>query len=430
MAEPQPPRGDQDGDSTPTGTGVVTVIRRLAGFAIFPLLALVVPFLLMPVIGHVVGDAGWSSAMSGQVIGTIASVVIQWGWNVDGTVQIATTTSDAERAAIYARSVRTRLLLTVIVVPLAVALAGFVVAPAFWLDTSAMTIAYAMMGLSPAWYCIGVGRPALLGIYDTLPRFVATAVAAPAVYYAGALWPFPVLMLVTTAATMTAFQRRFAAGQQWFPTHLRQTFHDLREQRHTAGINLAGQVYAQTPTPIATRTLSPLESGTLASADVLYRLGLFSVVALGNAFQGWTLEPHIANRRQRHLAAMGAHLILGVAGIAVIVVAGPPVSALISGSAAVATTSLCLYYGCAFAFLSAATPLIRNVLIPAGRQPLVLRVTLIAAVLGITAMVAAGLASWTDGIAIGMALSELAMLLLLLPPAIKVLNQEGDQRGT
>ncbi len=402
--------------------GALPVLTRLAGFAVLPLLALVMPLLLLPIIGGLVGPQGWSSAIAGQAIGTIASVVVLWGWNVDGTVLIARATSPDARAEVYARSVRTRLLLAAVVVPASVGVAVVVARPGFAGEASAMAVAYALLGLSPAWYGIGAGQPLLLGLYDTLPRFVATVAAAPLLLVTRSLWPFPALMAATTVAALWLFHRRFAPGRRWLPWPLRATLADLAEQRHTAGINLAGQVYAQTPTPIATATLPPLASGPLATTDTLYRLGLFSAVALGNAFQGWTLEPGVPDRRRRHLAALAAHSVLGVAGVVVLVVLGPPISPLLSANAAPATVTLCFAYGLAFAFLSAGTPLIRNLLIPAGRQPLVLRATLAAAGVGLVVMVGSGLAGSAEGVAFGMAASELAMLLLLLPPALRVLN--------
>lgn len=409
-----------------TTGGLRVVLGRLAGFTILPLLALVMPLILMPIIGGLLGATGWSDAIAGQAVGTMASVAIQWGWNVEGTVLIAQTTDERLRAEIYARSVRTRLLLAAIVMPVAAIVSALIAHPGMQGAAISMALAYALLGMSPAYYCIGVGRPGLFGAYDTVPRFVAILLAAPLLLWARDLWPFPVIMALMSAGSLAVFHRRYAPGQPWFPRDLRQTLRDLGEQRHTAGINIAGQVFAQAPTPIANATTSAQIAGPLATTDILYRLGLFSTVALGNAFQSWTLEPGIPNRRQRHLAAIGAHVVLGVAGVVVLVLLGPIVSPFISSGAAPATTILCLYYGLAFAFVSASTPLIRNLLIPAGRQPLVLRTTVQSGLIGTVAMLGAGLLGWIQGVAIGMALSQLALLLILLPPALKVLNAPAE----
>ena len=66
---------------------------------------------------------------------------------------------------------------------------------------------------------------------------------------------------------------------------------------------------------------------------------------------------------------------------------------------------------------STSTPPIRNLLVPAGRVRLVLGWTLGSAVLGLVVMVAAALGGWSAGVAAGMALSELVLLLGLVVPA-------------
>lgn len=400
---------------------------RLTGFAFLPMLGLVVPFLFMPVVGAVVGSGGWSSAIAGQSIGTIAAVIIQWGWNIDGTVLVAKSESAAERASLYGRSVRTRLLLCLMIIPLGSVVSALVAQPGYASGAVGMTVAYSLIGLSPAWYCIGSGSPKHLALFDTIPRVVAVLAATPLLLVARAVWPYPVMVIITTAVSLWMFQRRFAPGEKVLPFPLSETVKDLLSQRNTVGINLAGQVYAQTPAPIATATSSAASSGALATTDALYRFGLLGAVALGNAFQGWVLEPGATNRKRRHLAAIVAHSILGVVGIFVLVLVGPPLSPIISGSASVATPELCLYYGLAFAFLSMSTPLIRNLMIPAGKQAHVLRVTLLAALAGIVFMLGSAFMGYVDGIAIGMATSEFVMLLLLIPQSVKILN-EGRER--
>lgn len=413
----------------PTATASGGFVTRLLGFAGLPLLALVMPLLLLPILRGVIDPVGWSSVMSGQSIGTIAAVIIMWGWNVDGTVTIARAVAAADRTSAYGSSIRTRLLLSLAVLPATVLVTVVVARPGFEAPSVAMALGYALAGFSPAWFAIGAGRPLLLGLYDTLPRFLATLVAAPVIWLTGTVWAFPIATAVSLVVALALFGARHAPGASWWPSDVRATLAALGEQRHTAAISLTGQVYAQTPAPIATATaLTPalaLAAGQLASTDTIYRLGLFSAVALGNAFQAWTLEPGLADPRRRHLAAIAAHAGLGAAGLGILVALGPLVSPLIAPDGAAATIDYCLAYGLAFAFLSAATPLIRNLLIPAGRQPLVLVITLAAAVVGLAVMLASGLGGWTLGVAYGMAASELVMLIALLPPALRVLNQEG-----
>lgn len=401
-----------------------TVLLRLTGFAVLPLLSLITPLLLLPVIASIVGAEGISSVISGQAIGTFAATVLLWGWNVDGPVAIARAADSHERGAIYLRSVRTRLLLMVAVLPLSGLVAALVAVPGFRAEAIAMSWAVGLTGLSPAWFCIGVGQPRLLAVYDTVPRFLATAAAAPVLLLGHQLWHYTALLAVATVLALIDFHRRYSPGGQWLPVDVRESLRGLKGQAKTAGISLAGNAYASTPAPIATATTAPQASGSLATADTLYRFGLFTVVALGNAFQSWTIERDAANPVRRHLTAIWAHAGLGVGGALVLTVAGPLASSLLFAGKMQASTELCAYYGLAFVFLSASTPFIRNLLIPAGRQSQVLRWTLISALVGVASMVWAGATGNAPGIALGMALSEAVLFVALLIPGLKLLREE------
>jgi PST family polysaccharide transporter len=288
-----------------------------------------------------------------------------------------------------------------------------------------MAWAVAITGMSPSWFCIGLGQPRLLAVYDTVPRFVATALAVPVLLISHQLWYYTALLAAMSLAALIVFHRTYSPGGNWWPRDLRGALRELRAQGRTAGISLAGNAYASTPAPIATATTAPAASGSLASADTLYRFGLFTAVALGNAFQGWTLERGASGRKRRHLAAIWSHIGLGVVGAAVLTAAGPFVSSILFAGKAQATTELCFYYGLAFLFLSASTPFIRNLLIPAGQQSLVLRWTLVSAVVGVAAMLYAGSMGNAPGIALGMALSEAVLFVTLLIPGSKLLAKES-----
>jgi hypothetical protein len=395
-----------------------TVLLRLTGFAALPLLSLVIPLVLLPLVSGVVGGPGVSSVVSGQSIGTFAATVLMWGWNVEGPVAVARSTAASERGAIYAASIRTRLLLLIPVIPVVVIVAALVAVPEYRFESVWMALASATAGMSPAWFCIGLGQPRLLALYDTIPRFLATLVAAPILLLSQQLWTYTAILGVATTVAVWSFQRRFAAGEPWLPLPLGDTLRRLSAQRHTAGINAAGSAYAFTPAPIATVTLSPGASGSLSSADTLYRFGIFSVIALGNAFQSWVIEPGAPNRRRRHSAAMVGHVVLGAAGAAILTILGPWVSTILFAGEARATTAMCFWYGVAFFFLSASTPFIRNLLIPAGRQSLVFGCTLVSAVLGIAMMLWFGSAGIADGIALAVAATEGIIWFALLLPAV------------
>lgn len=404
------------------------MLRRLTGFTLLPLLSLVTPFLLLPVVARVAGAAGWSSVVAGQAVGTFGATVTFWGWNVVGPVAVARATDAGARTALYAASLRTRLLLLLPVVPVAALVTTVVAQPGYRLVGASMAVATSLLGLSPAWFGIGVGQPWLLFWYDTLPRVAAAVLAVPLVLLTRAVWTYPVILVVATLLGLVAFQRRHAPGADWSPLPLHRPVGELREQGGTAGVNLVATAYASTPAPIATSSFPGVVASGLSSADAVYRLGLFSVVAVGNAFQGWTLEPglpHARDRVRRHRAALAAHTGLGLAGAVFLVGFGPVVTRVLFGDAVAASREVCAGYAVSFLLISTSTPFVRNLLIPAGRTRLVLLWTAASAVVGVGVMVGAAVADWLAGVAWGMAASEAALLFGLAGPAWRELRSSS-----
>ena len=399
--------------------GSRSVLRRLTGFTVLPLLSLVTPFLLLPVVARVAGPSGWSSFVAGQAVGMVGATVVFWGWNVGGPILVAQASSAIERAEVYAASLRTRYLLLLGVVPAAAVVSALVAQPGHRVDASAMAVATSLLGLSPSWFGIGVGDPWLLFWYDTMPRVVAAVVGAGVVWATGFVWTYPVLLALSVAVSLVAFRRRVVAGVDGTsPFPVSRSGGELRTHLGTAGINLAATAYASTPVPIVTVAFRPEVSSPFASADAAYRLGLFTVTAMGNAFQGWTLEGSGGERRSRHRTAFGAHLALGVVGGLLFAALGPWATGFVFGPDVAAPRDVCVWYGVAFLFLSVSTPPIRNLLVPAGRVRLVLGWTLGSAVVGLVLMIGAAVAGWSAGVAAGMAVSEAVLLAGLLGPAL------------
>lgn len=398
------------------------VVLRLAGFTLLPLLALVLPFLLLPVVSRVVGAPGWSSITAGQAVGVFAATIILWNWSISGPVEIARCSDERQRASIYAKSLRTRLVIAAAVFPLMTLLVSLIAHEGFRIDAVTMAWATALTGFSPAWYGIGAGNPRILAIYDTVPRFLAALISAPLIVASGQVWLYGAISLLTTACSLMAFQRRFGETGSWLPRNPLAVVREIVPSTGVAAISFSGSAYASSPVPIATATVSSANATAgFSSADNIYRLGLFSIVAVGNTFQGWTLEPGASNPRRRHLTAVSVHLFLGALGAGFLTVLGPWVSGLIFGDALRADTLTSFYYGLSFFFLSSSTPLIRNILIPARRQRTVLIWTGLSAVCGIALMVSAGLSGNVPGVALGMAVSEAVLLLGLMMPALALL---------
>lgn len=398
------------------------VLFRLAGFTGLPLLSLVTPFLLLPILSRIAGEVGWSSLVSGQAIGAFGGAVIAWGWNTVGPVEIAQDTSPQHRAEVYRESLRTRLALSALVFPFVFMLAWQLSAPGHHLDGAAMSLTTAVAGLSPAWFCIGAGKPALLATFDTLPRVAATIVAVPVIWLTTYIWLYGVVLLAAVGVSLVVFHRIVVPERGKTFASWNGTWRYLRHHSGAAAISLSGTTYASIPVPVGQAFVPSTVMAGFSSADTVYRFGLFSVMALGNTFQGWTLEPQEASPKKRHAAAIASHFALGLAGAAFLAVLGPLATEIILGSVNKASQATCVFYGLSFLFISASTPFIRNLLLPQGRQRLILAWTVISAGVGVTLMFVAATQGWADGIALAMALSEAVLFVGLLLPGLRALK--------
>jgi PST family polysaccharide transporter len=116
-------------------------------------------------------------------------------------------------------------------------------------------------------------------------------------------------------------------------------------------------------------------------------------------------------------------------GGALLAFLGPLATEVLFGAPVRATAATCMFYGVSFLFISASSPLMRNLLIPFGGQRLILVWTAISAVLGLGVMIAAGVNQWTDGIAFGMALSEALLFAAVFVPGMKRLRNFPESAG-
>lgn len=395
-----------------------SLMLKLAGFTGAPILSALAPFIILPVVSRIVGDEGWASFSAGQSIGILGMVGVLFGWGIVGPVRVARSTSAQARAIILHESIRSRLVTSLIAVP-AAALATFIVsAPAFRLESVAVAVAMALGGFTPAWFCIGQGNPRGLMVYDAVPKLAASLVALPLLAWTGQIMWYPVLLLAFTVPAFVVHARRTAHADARGDAEPRSLRTVLRTLVPTAAIDATGNAYGSTAIPIATAGLGATDASAFASADRVYRIGTLAVVALANAFQAWVLEPHATSLRRRHIGAIGAHIALGMVGGLAIALLAPWATALVFGPSVAAQSVPSALFGAAFLCISTATPMIRNLLIPADRFRIVFAATISAAAAGLAVMIAGSIAGSPVVIAFGVAASEFTALAVLTVPAI------------
>ena len=398
------------------------LIRRLAGFSGLPLLAMVTPFLLLPIVARLLGVEGWSSFAVGQTVGVFASTAIMVGWHVSGPARLALATNSTQRAELYDQALWSRILIATLILPVAITITALLSRPSHVADAVLMTIAMSLLGLTPAWYCIGLGSSRLLAVYETAPRLVATVVSALLLALTGQVWIYPLLLIAASVGALVAFSARVVRAPRNHPT-LRALVRALCHQAPLAASNVVGALYTATPVPIAVALSSQGASAAFASAERLYRFSRFTITSTANAFQSWVLEPDATRPRRRQLAVIGTHSLLGLAGAIALALLGPWATGILFGRALAASTGACVYFGAAFLFSSVATPLIRNLIVPTGRARQVLVATTFGAAVGVPLMFVLHSAIGTEGVAAALAISELIVLMFLVRPAVSAFTR-------
>ncbi|NKY10644.1 hypothetical protein [Cellulomonas hominis] len=402
--------------------------RRLAGFAGLPMISLVTPLLVLPVLGRVAGERGWASLAAGESIGTLAAIVIAYGWNTSGPPRVALESDNAERVVLYRESLWVRCALAAVCTPVVVLLCLAVASPGYGAATVLMGLAGSVTGLSFAWFAVGSGTPGAIAVYEAVPRVVAAACAALLVVLTRELVVYPVLAITASVGGIALYSRRTLRGAvrpAWGRQHL---WRLLRRDRAVAFNDVAGGAYQSVPVPVVSLTSPAPAAAGYASADKLLKFGQYVPITLANAFQSWTVEGPSTERGRRLGIAVGTHVGVGLLGWAVLTLLGPSVSGVLFGPDVAAPRSTCFWLGAAFLLVSTRISLTRHVLVPRGRIRVVVASTVCGALVGVASVVGLSLLHGPDGAAAGLAMGEVTATALLVRPAFRTAREWASTR--
>lgn len=391
----------------------MSLLQRLGGFTGLQVLSALSPLLLMPIVARSVSPAGWADLATAQAVGGLGATVILFGWSLSGQARVALASTWEERQELYRASLASRRLVALVIVPTSAMVTGLICRSELSGTAVLMAIAMTSVGMSSAWFSVGIGKASWLARFDVVPRAVAVAISGGLLILHNPVWVYPTTLIIASTTGLLSSNRKILG--QWVPMirsgrwYTAFTALDPR----AALANILGTVYASSPLPVATLAAGAADVSGMASIDKLYRYGLLAVSSLGNSLQEWAVGADSRVRGRRTQFSILMHTMLGLLGGLGLAVAGPPVSALLFGAPLRADYLVCGLYGAAYLSVSMSTPLIRNVLIPAHRSGAVLVATSTTAGVGIGIMVVAARFWGANGVALGLAVSELLCLLVL-----------------
>jgi len=384
----------------------------------------IVPLVVLPVASRVEGPGGWAAIGTGQALGALCAMISSYGWNVSGGARVALAADDDARRSIYAHSFWTRLTVFVISATVMAAVAAALVDPEFAVVAALAVYASGLTGLTMSWYAVGTGRARLVLWYEAVPIAAFTAASAGVMQLTGALISYPVMMIAGTFIGLGALNLHLYR-RPVPPLHLADVRRSFRYNLPLASADGIGGSYTTAPIPIAQAVVGTQAAAELTSADKFYRIGLTAILVTGNTLQKWVLEITWAEGRvRRHGVALLAHFAVGMIGLIVLIFLGPTLTAWLLGEAVAPSPALFPAYGVTFLIISLTTPLIRNILVPAQRNRVVLIAIVSSASAGLPAMLLLGTTLGSTAIVWGLALSEVVVLSIVATAAAREVRSQ------
>jgi O-antigen/teichoic acid export membrane protein len=392
----------------PVVGGRRALARRVLAFAGVPFLSLLAPFLFLPVLARLAGADAWVAIAVGQSVGGFAALVAGLGYATLAPPRVAVAL-EAERRRILATSVHARVPAWAVAATAGIVVAVLLAPEAARAEAATMAGAMSLAALAPTWYWIGVGRALPILWSEVLPRMVATLAATGILLMGGgAIW-YPVLLAVAMFAGPAVIYVR-VAGRELLRVAGPEVAAVLRTHPPAVVAETAAGAYNALAVALVTAAAPVAETARYVSGDKTYRIGQYSVSALGNALQGWVAEalPERATLARRLRVAVLLHLALGATGLLAFALLGPWLTAALFGAAVGIDEVTALGFGVATLGISLGTACGRIGLVTLGARHAFMTCVLVASALGVAGLLIGGGMWGAPGAAWGLGLAELA----------------------
>lgn len=391
-------------------------VSRAAAYSLSMGLLAVAALVAIPAMIRADGTAAWGAIAVGQSIGAVAAVVISFGWGISGPVRIAR--GDAfHRRREYLESLVTRLFLVLPAAGLAAAAAALI-APGHQVLAALGAVTASSIGLTGAWYFVGLARPLALLAWETLPRVCGTAVGIgfmAAGHSAAVGLSCQLVGMLAACGCVTRWvlvtTRRDGAAQ----APRRPTRRVLAEQGQGVVSVVGSSVYVASPVIIVS-LLAPGVLPVYALADKLQRQVSVALNPGVTVLQGWVPR---AQGRSMHLQRARISLsgaLIGCTALTLFIWLGAPWLIALLGDGRIDVSPVATALMAAFVGLNLLESIVAKVLLASfDRLDVVARATTVSMVVGLP-LVALGALQWgAEGALAGV----VAGLLVRLAPELR-----------
>lgn len=366
-------------------------VVRILGFATVSAVPVVSPLLIPAAVTRSAGGDGWLALSVGQSVGAVVGVACALAWPLHGPPVVASA-SPLVRSRLYSRSIETRLLAFILAAPVGSVVAALLV-PSFKIAAALTAVAIGANGLSLLWFYIGTGASKQALLLETVPRAIATALAAGAVVMGAPIEIYPVLLLLSS--TLTLIRSIRLLGEDGSIRLSFDRFSNIRTQSRYTGSRLITGVYFDGATSLVAASNPPV-AFVFAALDRLMKATFNAALAIPYSMVS-QLRPSDDRFRVRRRNALFLDFLASVTLGAIFVLILPTlVRFMFNGLVSLSWTQSCLVSS-ALVLALFARSLILNGLLPSQLDKQAARVASVTGLIGIALIPASAISIGVDG---------------------------------
>jgi O-antigen/teichoic acid export membrane protein len=328
--------------------GLGRQVGRLALHLLVPALSAAAPLAVIPAVTSIYGASGWAAVAVGLSVGVATAVVAELGWGIVGPQRVAR--GIRPPGDLFATAAASKLVATAILLPVATAVTLAVVdehRPA----AALVSVGVALGALSPTWYFIGLGRPLLVLLAETVPRVLVSLASAVAIAAGAPLEVYGAGMVLAAVVTFGVAPRLGGARLPGAGD-----FRAVPAVVRSRLVLVVGRGVTTTYKSLAVALLGTVSPGSVAgfaAVDRPLRMGLQVVSAIPDRLQTWVGVPSAELAHRRSLISLGLNAGLGLVVGIVFAVSMPAVAVVLFTGAVPVSPDLAVAGGVLIAVICA-----------------------------------------------------------------------------